>query len=86
GGTLPVIEVLLTALGYATGPLIANRKLADLPPVAVNLLVTVTAGIRLPRPPRPVVPARHRRPRLHPTWPPARTAAPAWTWVRWASA
>ena len=36
GGGLPVIEVLLTALGYAIGPLIANRKLADLPPVAVN--------------------------------------------------
>jgi len=28
--------VLLTALGYAIGPLIANRKLAHLPPVAVN--------------------------------------------------
>jgi len=36
GDTLPVIEVLLTALGYALGPWIANRKLADLPPVAVN--------------------------------------------------
>ena len=28
GDTLPVIEVLLTALGYSIGPLIANRKLA----------------------------------------------------------
>ena len=36
GDTLPVVEVLLTALGYALGPWIANRKLADLPPVAVN--------------------------------------------------
>lgn len=36
GDTLPVIEVLLTALGYALGPWIASRKLADLPPVAVN--------------------------------------------------
>jgi drug/metabolite transporter (DMT)-like permease len=36
GDTLPVLEVLLTALGYALGPWIANRKLADLPPVAVN--------------------------------------------------
>ena len=36
GDTLPVIFVLLTALGYSIGPLIANRKLADLPPVAVN--------------------------------------------------
>src|SRR5208282_2286895 len=36
GDALPVAEVLLTALGYSIGPLIANRKLADLPPVAVN--------------------------------------------------
>jgi drug/metabolite transporter (DMT)-like permease len=36
GDILPVIEVLLTAVGYALGPWIANRKLADLPPVAVN--------------------------------------------------
>ena len=36
GDTLPVLEVLLTALGYALGPWIASRKLADLPPVAVN--------------------------------------------------
>ena len=30
----PVTEVLLVALGYATGPLIANRKLSDLPRAA----------------------------------------------------
>ena len=36
GDTLPVLEVLLTAMGYALGPWIASRKLADLPPVAVN--------------------------------------------------
>src|SRR5579859_3095813 len=36
GDTLPVLEVLLTAFGYALGPWIANRKLADVPPVAVN--------------------------------------------------
>jgi drug/metabolite transporter (DMT)-like permease len=36
GDTVPVLEVLLTALGYALGPWIANRKLAGLPPVAVN--------------------------------------------------
>jgi drug/metabolite transporter (DMT)-like permease len=31
GSVWPVCEVFLTALGYATGPLIANRKLAELP-------------------------------------------------------
>jgi len=36
GSALPVLQVLGTALGYAIGPLIASRKLADLPPVAVN--------------------------------------------------
>jgi drug/metabolite transporter (DMT)-like permease len=45
GGTLPVIEVLLTALGYATGPLIANRKLAGLPPVAVNAVCLGAAAV-----------------------------------------
>jgi drug/metabolite transporter (DMT)-like permease len=49
GDTLPVIEVLLTALGYALGPLIANRKLADLPPVAVNTVcLGATAVIYAP--------------------------------------
>ncbi len=42
---LPVTEVLLTALGYATGPLIANRKLADLPPVAVNATCLGAAAV-----------------------------------------
>jgi drug/metabolite transporter (DMT)-like permease len=45
GGTVPVIEVLLTALGYATGPLIANRKLAGLPPVAVNAACLGAAAV-----------------------------------------
>ena len=45
GGTLPVIMVLLTALGYAIGPLIANRKLADLPPVAVNAVCLGAAAL-----------------------------------------
>jgi drug/metabolite transporter (DMT)-like permease len=57
GGTLPVIMVLLTALGYSIGPLIANRKLADLPPVAVNtaclgaaaLVYAPFAGLAWPR-------------------------------------
>jgi drug/metabolite transporter (DMT)-like permease len=38
-------EVLLTALGYAIGPLIANRKLADLPPVAVNAACLGAAAV-----------------------------------------
>jgi drug/metabolite transporter (DMT)-like permease len=45
GDTVPVIEVLLTALGYATGPLIANRKLATLPPVAVNTVCLGAAAV-----------------------------------------
>jgi drug/metabolite transporter (DMT)-like permease len=45
GGTLPVIMVLLTALGYATGPLIANRKLSSLPPVAVNAVCLGAAAL-----------------------------------------
>jgi len=45
GDTLPVIEVLLTALGYALGPLIASRKLADLPPVAVNAVCLGAAAL-----------------------------------------
>ena len=45
GNTLPVIAVLLTALGYSIGPLIANRKLADLPPVAVNAVCLGAAAV-----------------------------------------
>jgi drug/metabolite transporter (DMT)-like permease len=36
GSLIPVIEVLGTALGYSIGPVIASRKLAQLPTVAVN--------------------------------------------------
>jgi drug/metabolite transporter (DMT)-like permease len=45
GGTVPVLEVLGTALGYATGPLIANRKLSHLPPVAVNTACLGAAAV-----------------------------------------
>jgi drug/metabolite transporter (DMT)-like permease len=45
GDTLSVVQVLLTALGYAIGPLIANRKLADLPPVAVNAVCLGAAAV-----------------------------------------
>jgi drug/metabolite transporter (DMT)-like permease len=44
-GALPVVEVLGTALGYSIGPLIANRKLSDLPPVAVNTVCLGTAAL-----------------------------------------
>jgi drug/metabolite transporter (DMT)-like permease len=44
-GPLPVIEVLLVALGYSIGPLIANRKLSHLPPVAVNAVCLGTAAL-----------------------------------------
>jgi drug/metabolite transporter (DMT)-like permease len=36
GGAWPVAEVILVALGYAAGPLIANRKLGDLPGLGVT--------------------------------------------------
>jgi drug/metabolite transporter (DMT)-like permease len=44
-GPLPVLEVLGTALGYSIGPLIASRKLADLPPVAVNTVCLGAAAL-----------------------------------------
>ena len=45
GDAWPVTEVLLTALGYSIGPLIANRKLAHLPPVAVNTVCLGAAAV-----------------------------------------
>ncbi|MBV9094672.1 MAG: EamA family transporter [Streptosporangiaceae bacterium] len=45
GDALPVALVLLTALGYSIGPLIANRKLAALPPVAVNAACLGAAAV-----------------------------------------
>ena len=36
GGAWPVAEVMVTALGYALGPLVAARKLAGLPGLGVN--------------------------------------------------
>lgn len=36
GGPWPVTEVMLTALGYAMGPLIASRKLGGVPGLAVT--------------------------------------------------
>ena len=45
GDALSVAEVLLTALGYAIGPIIANRKLSGLPPVAVNTVCLGMAAV-----------------------------------------
>jgi drug/metabolite transporter (DMT)-like permease len=45
GSVLPVLQVLGTALGYAIGPLIANRKLAELPTVAVNAVCLGLAAV-----------------------------------------
>ena len=61
GDALSVLEVLGTALGYAIGPLIANRKLGGVPPAAVNtvclgmtaLVYVVPAALTLP----PAVPS-----------------------------
>ncbi len=45
GGIWPVAEVLLTALGYATGPLIASRKLAGLPGLGVTAVCLGIAAL-----------------------------------------
>ena len=37
--------VLLTALGYAAGPMIANRKLADVPSIRANAVCLVIAAV-----------------------------------------
>jgi drug/metabolite transporter (DMT)-like permease len=38
-------EVLLTALGYAIGPMIANRKLTDVPGIAANAACLLLAAV-----------------------------------------
>jgi drug/metabolite transporter (DMT)-like permease len=49
GSAWPIAEVLLTATGYAIGPLIANRKLADLPRFGVTAVcLGFTAVLYLP--------------------------------------
>jgi drug/metabolite transporter (DMT)-like permease len=45
GGAWPVTEVLLTALGYATGPLIASRKLAALPGLGMTAVCLGLAAV-----------------------------------------
>ncbi len=64
GDALSVVQVLLTALGYSIGPLIANRKLSDLPPVAVNTVcLGAAAVVYAPFAALTWPPARSRRPR-----------------------
>ena len=45
GTARSVAEVLFVALCYATGPLIANRKLTDVPPVAMTAACLVLASV-----------------------------------------
>jgi drug/metabolite transporter (DMT)-like permease len=45
GDALSVGAVLLTALGYAIGPIIASRKLADVPTAAVNTACLAMAAL-----------------------------------------
>ena len=45
GGAWPVIEVLLVATGYATGPLIASRKLSDLPGLGMTAVCLAFAAV-----------------------------------------
>jgi drug/metabolite transporter (DMT)-like permease len=41
----PVLEVTLTATGYALGPFIVDRALSDLPAIDVNLVVLAIAAL-----------------------------------------
>ena len=45
GDLLADAEVLLTALGYAAGPMIANRKLTDVPSITANAVCLVIAAV-----------------------------------------
>jgi drug/metabolite transporter (DMT)-like permease len=45
GGLAGDAEVLLTALCYAAGPMIANRKLAGVPGIAANAACLLLAGV-----------------------------------------
>jgi drug/metabolite transporter (DMT)-like permease len=45
GGVWPVVEVLLVATGYATGPLIASRKLNDLPELGLTAVCLAFSAV-----------------------------------------
>lgn len=47
GGAWPIIEVLLVATGYATGPLIASRKLGDLPGLGMTAVCLAFSALVL---------------------------------------
>lgn len=45
GAAWPVAQVLFVALCYATGPLIASRKLADVPPIGMTAACLALAAV-----------------------------------------
>jgi len=45
GGAWPIAEVLLVAIGYATGPLIASRKLGDLPGLGMTAVCLAFSAV-----------------------------------------
>jgi drug/metabolite transporter (DMT)-like permease len=45
GSAWPVVEVLLTATGYAIGPLIASRKLGELPGLGLTAVCLAAAAV-----------------------------------------
>jgi drug/metabolite transporter (DMT)-like permease len=45
GSAWPIAEVILVALCYATGPLVANRKLGDLPGLGVTAVCLAGAAV-----------------------------------------
>ena len=45
GSAWPTAEVILVALCYATGPLVANRKLGDLPGLSVTAVCLAAAAV-----------------------------------------
>ena len=45
GSAWPITEVILVALCYATGPLVANRKLGDLPGLSVTAVCLAAAAV-----------------------------------------
>ena len=45
GGAWPIVEVLLVATGYATGPLIASRKLGDLPGLGMTAVCLAFSAV-----------------------------------------
>ena len=52
GDAWSVAEVLLVAVCYATGPLIANRKLSELPGLGVDAVCLASPRSSTPRSPR----------------------------------